>query len=78
MPGCRLAPGCPVMPVAAGSPEPLLDWVEAGSRKISQILKRSWDKKSLSHPVLITGWASSLPVGPTRVPGSGTMPVPIP
>lgn len=76
--GCRLAPSCPTVPGAVGSPKPLLSWVEPGSRKMSQILKRSWYRKSLSHPALITGWPSALPAGPTRVLGSSTMPVPIP
>lgn len=77
MSGRSLVPSCPIGLGAAGSPKPLPGWAEPRSRKISQILKRSRDRKSLSHPALITGWPSSLPAGPTRVPRSGMVAVPI-
>lgn len=74
----RLVPSCPIVPAAAASLKPLPGWAEPRSRKISQILKCSRDRKSLSHPVLITGWPSSQPACHTRVPRSSTVPVPVP
>lgn len=61
---CRGAGWSPAAPSGACLP----GWAEPRSRKISQILKRSRDRKSLSHPAVITGWPSSLLAGPTRVP----------